>query len=235
MKKRNKKWAKEKKFRGLKEDLRKNWEAQKDLGWVELETPIFKGWTAKIEPREDIQNREDAWVFWWISKNISTEVFSRKIENFPWIKKRNQHLMHLTEPTVRCIDEKIYNSLDPQIRKHFYLDSIGILKDHYKYRFGKWYICSIPEFYWKIIYVKTYKTKAQISDGILLQEEAEIKYILNKYFYIENNWYKGAPRHFRNSLNRIQRRKAKEDVRREIHGDGPRNTPNYKNAKWLWW
>ena len=55
MKKRNKKWADEKEFLRLKRDLQKNRESQSNLGWVELEKPIFIGWNAKLEPREDIK------------------------------------------------------------------------------------------------------------------------------------------------------------------------------------
>ena len=46
MKKRNKKWAKEKEFRRLKNEFFDNRQAQRDLGWVELEKPIFSGWNA---------------------------------------------------------------------------------------------------------------------------------------------------------------------------------------------
>lgn len=235
MKKRNEKWAKENQFRRLKEDLRKNWKAQKDLGWVELEVPIFKGWTAKIEPREDIQNRDDAWVFWWICKNLSSETFCRKMEDFPWISKKKRVFDWIIEPHVNYINEDTYNNLDPQIKKYFSPDILGTLSKEYKYRFGTWYICNIPDFYWKIVYIKTYTTKAKIIDEILLQEESEIEYFIHKEFYDSYYRFGGVPRHFRNMLNRKQRRKAKEDIKREINGLDPLNSVNYKDAKWLWW
>ena len=63
MKKRNKQFLKEKEFNRLKKRLDEITTAQHNLGWVELEIPQFIGYIAKLEPRQDIQNRDDAWVF----------------------------------------------------------------------------------------------------------------------------------------------------------------------------
>lgn len=235
MKKRNKKWADEKEFLRLKRDLQKNRESQSNLGWVELEKPIFIGWNAKLEPREDIKNRDDAWVFEWISKNVTTEVFSRKIENFSWNRKNHRCLYKQDPPHVRCIPGSLYNDLHPQIRKYFTLDKFRLYSNKYKHSFGDWYICNIPDFYFEIKYIKAYKTKVRLIDEILLQEENDLKKEIQSKYYDEFNWYSGAPRYFRNGLNRIQRRRAKEDIRREINGIDSRHTPNYKDAKWLWW
>jgi hypothetical protein len=78
MKKRNKKWAKEKEFRRLKNEFFDNRQAQRDLGWVELEKPIFSGWNAILDLRSDIKNRDDSWVFEWICKNLTVYVYSKR-------------------------------------------------------------------------------------------------------------------------------------------------------------
>jgi hypothetical protein len=235
MKKRNKKWSDDKEHRRLKRDLSKNRDTQRNLGWVELDDPIFIGWTAKIQPRADIKNREDGWVFEWICRNVTTDVFSRKIENFSWNKKIPAWAHRQDPPHVKCISESLYNDLHPQIKKHFCLDRFQAFSKEYKYRFGNWYICTIPEFYWDIIYVKAYKTKVQLIDEILLQEEDEIKSEIERRFYDKYWGYNSAPRAFRNHLNRIQRRKSKKDIIRQINELEPEYTPNYKDAAWLWW
>ena len=84
MKKRNKYYTKEKEFIRLNKELDKNYQAQKDLGWIELDIPIFIGYEAYLEPREDIQNREDAWVFWEICQGLGTKTFAKKIKYFDW-------------------------------------------------------------------------------------------------------------------------------------------------------
>jgi len=235
MKKRNKKWAKEKEFLRLKREFQKNRESQRNLGWVELEEPIFIGWIAKIEPRKDIQNREDAWIFWDICKNYSTEVFAKRIKDFDWNRKKHLNSFYVEQrpPHVKCIHESVYDKLPPQIQKYFCGDPF--LSKEYRYRFGTWYSCNIPEFFWDIVYVKEYKTKTKVFDDILLQEEDEIEKALYKNFFAEYKWYKGAPKHFRKTLNRIQRAKLKNDLKKQINGEDSYITPNYKNAKWLWW
>lgn len=233
MKKRNKKWAKEKEFRRLKNEFFDNRQAQRDLGWVELEKPIFSGWDAILDLRSDIKNRDDSWVFEWICKNLTVHVYSKRIEDFPWNKKSYRH--EYIVPHVRCISEDQYNNLHPQIKKHFVLDSFGLRSKEYKYRFGNWYICTIPDFYFEIKYVKYYKTKIKLIDEILLQEEDDIEKELYSKYYDDFQWYRGVPRHFRNHLNRIQRKRSKMDLKRQINGEDPRYSPNYKDAKWLWW
>lgn len=239
MKKRNKKWAKEKEFKRLKEKLHVNRRAQRDLGWVDLEKPIFNGWNAVLDLRSDIKNREDSWVFEWIAKNLTYSVYFKRIEDFPWNKRSfsGEYLI----PHIRFISEEIYNNLHPQIKKYFTLDTYGFrfkgTKKYadYKYRFGDWYICTVPDFYFEIKYTKSYKTRVRLIDEILLQEEDDIEKEIYAYYFDEFYYYKSAPRHFRNHLNRIQRQRSKKDIIREINGEDPKYTPNYKNAKWLWW
>jgi hypothetical protein len=235
MKKRNKKWAKEKEYRRLKTSFYKNRETQRNLGWVELDEPIFIGYTAKLEPRKDIQNREDAWIFWDICKSLSEKKFAKKIEDFDWNKKVKPKLYYDVPPRIKCIHESVYDKMPPQVKKYFVCDTYQLHRKEYKYRFGIWYVCVVPDFFWEIVYEKTYKTKVRIIDELLLQEEAELESKLYSDFYDEFNWYSSAPRHFRNSLNRLQRARSKEDIRKQINGEDPDWTPNYKNAKWLWW
>jgi hypothetical protein len=234
MKKRNKKWAKEKEFLRLKRELQKNSDSQRNLGWIELEEPIFIGWKAKIEPRKDIQNREDSWIFWKICENFSTGVFSKRIKDFDWNRKKPVNQWNVQRPPhVKCINDSVYDNLPPQVQKYFTEDHY--LSKEYRYRFGTWYSCNIPDFFWEIVYVKEYKTKVRVLDEILLQEEDDIEKEIYQNHYWEYKWYKGAPKHFRRTLNRIQRAKLKSDLKNQLNDGDSYITPNYKNAKWLWW
>jgi hypothetical protein len=111
MKKRNKNWLKEKSFIRLQLELDKNHQAQRNLGWIELENPRFIGWIAKYNPRGDIQNREDAWIFWEICEKLGTKCHSRKIELFDWNKKKRRNQI-ISYPSINEISEDYYLSLE---------------------------------------------------------------------------------------------------------------------------
>ena len=229
MKKRNQKWLKEKEYLQIKKELSKNYDTQRNLGWVELETPRFIGWKAKLQPRQDIQNREDAWIFWSICENLGTEVFARKIELFGWNRKKKSSYEQ-APPTIKSISEGYYLGLNPQVRKYFKEDTFSKGS-----RWGTWYYCDIPNFFWEIIYEKEFKTKVKLIDEILLQEEAELEGILERDFYNYNNYYSGVPKEFRKHLNRKERAKLKRDLLLIREDKEPEYVPNYRSAAWLYW
>ena len=229
MKKRNKFYLKDKEYIRLKKDLRKNHDAQYALGWIELTQPKFIGYTAKLEPRSDIQNREDDWVFWTICQYASTSFFARKIDLFEWNNKRRKNRA-VNKPYIHNISEYVYLSLDPQVRKYFREDTYS------SSRWGKWYFCIVPSFYWEIAYEKEYQTKVRLFDEVLLQEESEIKSKIRNKFYKEHQVMSNAPKHFRKSLNQKQRTMSKETLYNIVYRDKDVEfTDNYKGANWLWW
>lgn len=235
MRKRNKHFLKEKEYRRLIKRLDEIRTIQRNLGWVELEVPQFIGWTAKIQPRQDILNRQDDWVFIGICDLYSTTSFAKKIEYFEWNKKRHNpkdRFVVYSKPHIRSIHEWEYQRLVPQAKRWFKLDEFS----GSSWR-GCSYYCTIPNFYWEIIYEKNYKTKVKVSDVLLEQEEAEIKSKINSDFYWENEWCKGAPKDFRNRLNRSQRAKSKKTLH-NIWKKGIEDSvfeDNYRGARWLWW
>lgn len=230
MKKRNKYYIRDKEYKSLCKKLCDNQQAQRDLGWIELETPIFIGYRAKLEPRQDIQNRDDAWVFWDISKNLSTTEFARKIEHFHWnVKKKRNWFVEMKKPHIKSISESVYNSIPPQIQKYFKLD------EHY-YRYPCYY-CDVPNFYWEIVYEKEYRTKVRRIDSDLKKEESEIRRRIDFDFYNENNHMSGSPSWFRRRLNKSQKAKSKQTLYNIIYNGDEDATfeDNYKSANWLWW
>lgn len=228
MKKRNKHFLKEKEFIRLKKELDTNLDAQHKLGWIQLEKPKHIGWIAKLSPREDILNRDDSWVFEGISELFGTTCYAKKIELFEWnLKKKKSKFIPLNIPHIRSISQSQFESLVPQAKKYFKNDLF-----HWSNR----YVCTIPNFYWEIKYEKNYQTKVKISDCILEQEEAEIEYQIEKKFYSENKWCKGAPKWFRKKLNRQQRAKSKQTLYNiVINKKDVEFVDDYRGARWDWW
>jgi hypothetical protein len=230
MKKRNKHFLNEKEYIRLKKELNDNLSAQRNLGWVELPQPQFIGYIAKLEPRQDIQNRDDAWVFWYICQKFGTTYFARKIEYFDWNrKKKHSYYIPINKPHIHAIGINTYLDLPPQVQKYFRTDTIS----------NSWrvhYYCDVPNFYWEIIYEKEYKTKVRLIDEILQQEEAEIESKINRKFYNQNHMMSNAPKHFRRSLNRSQRAKSKKTLHNIWKKDmNCEFEDNYRGAAWLWW
>lgn len=228
MKKRNKYFLKEKEYLRLKKELEINRYAQRRLGWVELDKPKHIGWVAKLKPRQDILNREDAWVFEGICDLFSSVSYAKKIELFDWnIKKKKTYYTTYNKPHIKSIGQHQYDSLVPQAQKYFTLDT---------HTWTNRYYCNVPNFYWEIFYEKNYQTKVKISDCILEQEEAEIQYQIDKKFHIRDKWCKGAPKSFRKKLNRSQRAKSKQTLYNiVINGKDEEFVDNYRSARWLWW
>jgi hypothetical protein len=231
MKKRNKHFLKEKEYIRLQKELSDNRDAQHNLGWVELPQPQFIGYVAKLEPRHDIQNRDDAWVFWYICQTFGTTHFARKIEYFDWNrKKKYSYYMPMNKPHIHSIGLGLYLDLPPQVQKYFKPDIFS----------NSWrtsYHCDIPNFYWEIVYEKEYKTKIKLIDEILQQEESEIESKLQSDFYWDSKWCKGAPKSFRKKLNRSQRAKSKSTLHKIWKGgyEDVEFEDNYRSARWLWW
>lgn len=68
-----KQYQKKKRYLRLQSMLSDIEQLIRDLGWEELETPIFKGWEIKLSLRDDIKNREDAWLFQASKVDISND------------------------------------------------------------------------------------------------------------------------------------------------------------------
>jgi hypothetical protein len=234
MKKRNKQFLKEKEFLRLQNALAENHRVQRELGYVELSVPIFIGWTAKLSLRDDIKNRSDAWVFEFLIEHLSTTAFTRKKEYFFWFNKKNVvnnwRTVH-DKPHIRGINENYYiNNLSPQVKKWF----VEIETQHNYW--GKWYNCTVPDFYWEIIYEKTYRTHVKLFDEVLQQEEAELKDEISRKFHHESKYFGSVPKSYRKLLNRAQRNKSKETLYNIVYKDSENEfEDDYKGAAWDYW
>ncbi len=233
MKKRNKQYLKEKEYLRLKNALDANYKAQRNLGWVELEEPIHRGYTSYLKLRNDISNREDAWIFEGIIERFgSTHHLKRKNDISLLNNKKNRcNINYYHNPLIRDIKQKDYDYLIPQAQKHF------IKRINNNPWQSDTYACIIPNFYFEIKIEKHWVTRQRIFDEILAQEYSEIKYQLEANHYDRfYRWYASAPKSFRKILNKSQRAKAKNILHNIYYKEKEMEfEDNYKSASWLYW
>jgi len=199
----NKHELRRKRFLEIQRKLQEIHQAQIDLGYMDLKVPIFIGWTIKFIPRADIQNREDAAIFWEIIKIASDDGF---IRNKGLLKhKDKKYRDYPYQPKFHPISEDVYDKLSPDVKKHFHYSEW----ESYRYGFRtKRYVCSIPNFYWDKKLVRKYKTKVKVIDEVLLQKEAELESELDS-LKAYANWHMNAHPYTLNQHNRRARRDSK--------------------------
>ena len=182
-----------KEYLRLLEADRKNSKAQAALGYVELDKPIPRGWDVIVIPRADIQNREDAWVFW---KIISVCVRKGFIRNKNWYKSKKFYYQEYPyRPGFFTIVEDELKRLPAAVQKWFDLDVYGKgLTNGVDYRGRKHYKNQVPNFYWETKLVRSFITKVKLIDADLKKEAADIDAQLDlyRYRYHFDEWYQIA-------------------------------------------
>jgi len=128
--------------------------------------------------RNDIKNREDAWVFykcielvgglvWWKDKTFKRKLGKGKYEYI--------------RPEVGIISEETYNSLHPAVKKQF----SEISEFHKRWNpYRKQYGCRVPSYYFIDKIKPRWITHYREHDELIKQMEAEA------YDKIENNFAK---------------------------------------------
>jgi hypothetical protein len=183
--KRDKYFEAKKEYRALKLADAVNTQAQKELGWVELDVPIFAGYQKKLLLRADIANREDAHILQNIIDRFGTTPTSRRKDFVYW--SYTSRKKEVVNAKIRKLTKAEYDSLDPQTKKYFYLDTFNFTKSKIEH-----YHNSIPSFYFNQRVSKYYHTKTRIYDNVLKQEEAEINYFIRKnplFTKMHSYWY----------------------------------------------
>ena len=164
---------------------------------IKLDEPYHRGFNHCLEPRQDIQNRQDAWIFWAICECFVEESYSRKKE--PSEKEKRNKWFSGTEytPSIRRISVEEYDTYVPAIQKHFravdwefvsvednsfiHVSSNG----EHCWRGGrgkvktwvannKGYVCNLPSFYFVKKTEKNLVEYCYEIDEILEQELSEI-------------------------------------------------------------
>lgn len=227
----NKKEKREKEYLALCKSRAENLQAQLSLGYVQLKEPRPNGWDVILVPRKDIQNREDADMFWKIIRLISRKGHVR-VKSW-YFSKNKKYLAYPYRPALGEISESTYESLTAAEKKHF---SISI-KNSSIWR--KFYVCDIPNFYWETKLVRNYITKVPVIDVNLLKQESELQ---NKIYYLEDKFgcgeyhRKNAPKRYRKQFKEGFRAKNKQTLHNIIN-KGKEAEFDYKeeNAAWYYW
>lgn len=239
MKKRNKKTLKEKDYLRLKKESNEIYKTQRNLGWIELDVPIRDGYNASLILRNDISNREDAWIFQEIVDKCGTKSWAKKLTHFEFLNNKQngslkiRHKNHYLyqKPHIRDISDYSYNLLSTPVQKYF----TKKLSKHSWY-IGDYYICTVPDFYFDVKIETNWVTKMKIFDEVLQQEEAEIDAEIHRNHYEKSSYFGAPPKYFRKSLNKSQRAKAKNVLYNNVFKDKEFEfEDNYKSARWLYW
>jgi hypothetical protein len=235
-----KQYKNEQEYRNLKKAEEINFTTRCNLGWYELPIPIHKGWEIKLTPRQDIKNREDGWLYEILARDYGNSVFVKRKKDFnnllefkspDNIKKLNERFSS-HKPGIGSISEKEYNLFIPAAKKLFRKDELS-----YKPWSGYRYNCIIPKFYWEYTFEKYFKTHIKLVDSCLEQENAEIKYFIEKdHIYRERGVYWHAPKSYRKAANRTQRSKSKQTLYNILNkNEDAVFTDHYKGAAWSYW
>ena len=176
----------EKRLKKLYRELRTIWEAQRGLGWVELEKPIQRGYERVVVPRADYLKRADADFFIKLAEIVNNTVVSRDKK---FLKKNYQtnkwEEMH-AEP--KKLDEKEYKALPEKFQREFFET---IETHHHSWgNFTSTRKVYILDRQWRFTEKtqKHFMTRVRLRDADLDRREAEIENYLNTTNQWEKIW-----------------------------------------------
>ncbi len=201
----------------LQKESAKLREIQRNQNWIELEKPYISGYYMVSDLRDDIKNREDAWVFYECIKLVGERVWCRdKTFKIKLSKGRYEYI----RPEFGIISEETYDSIHPAVRKHF----SEISEFHRRWNpYRKQYACRVPSYYFVDKVKPRWITHYKEHDELIAQMEAEIYDALgsNKMRPV-NTWYadRSGLSSYANEKNRSDRAKNKQALHRNLQNGG---------------
>lgn len=227
----HKKEQRYKRYLQLQKESRKNWDAQRALGFMELDKPRPNGWNVLIVPRIDIQRREDADIFWEIISICGRKGFVR--DKKWYFSKKKEYSCYPYRPELAKIPKYVYDSLRPAVKKYF---SESYKVDYWR---GKSYYCNLPNFFWETKLERNYITRVFIIDELLKQEDAEIDEQLTilRDKYGIGCWMTNAPKSYCRAYHRSDRAHNKQALYNVVYkGMEEDFRYNHRNsATWDYW
>lgn len=224
----HKKEKRYKEYLRLKVADNENYEAQSNLGYIELEKPRPNGWVIILVPRTDIQNRPNVDDYW---EAINISHYSVHIRDLKWLKSKKKKHKDRYHPVIHKISDDQYEKLSPSVKKLFSFHEQTIWHKYYK--------LNVPNFYWVEKIERRYITHVSVVDEVLLQEEAEIdkklNFLTDKYGL--GAWGCHAPKWFVQPYNRSYRRQSKQKLHNIINHDAEEifDIPGRHTASWDYW
>jgi hypothetical protein len=184
-----------------------------NLGWLDLDKPVYLGYIKQFVLRDDISRRKDANVFEGILKSIN-DFATCKNKDFlrkEWSTKKKVPISH----KLKALNKKQFNKLPTNQQKHF--------SEVYDYKNSCWKYRFIHDYYFVPKIDKHYAYKVRVFDSDLEQQSAEIE----RHFETNNLWPKinklmgwsnkgGWDRVYESSAGNKAKARARRDVLGEI-------------------
>ena len=230
------------------------WEA-KHKNRIKLDEPYHHGYDHYLVPRFDIQNREDADIFWDIAESLSQVKWTRKKKaSKSERKKGDKYVNDLYTPYIKSIYSNAYDRLPASYKKWFmpkkegwnydpsgrwveydscgslYFREDGGVKKSWGIIHDEGYRCVVPYFYFVTKTKKHMVEYGNIIDEVVEQELAEIRDRLDSLeFRHISKWCSNAPKDFRREINKGKAAHNKRTLRNLLALDHPDDaTRNYE-------
>jgi hypothetical protein len=222
----------------LQNESAKLYKIQRNQNWIELERPYINGYYMFSDLREDIKNRDDAWVFYECIRLVGGQVWH---SDKTFKRKLSKGKYEYIRPDIGVISEDTYERLLPAVKKHF-----SVISEFHK-RWNphrKKYACRVPSYYFVDKIKPRWITHYKEHDCLIAQQEAEVEDVLRSgKMRPVDGWYADRPGYssYTKARNRSDRKNSKETLRRNIASGGD-DMDNYEyrynhkhSARWDYW
>lgn len=220
----------------IERELGELYDIQRNQNWIELETPYKHGYDMVFDLRDDIKNRDDAWVFYECIKLVGNYIWCA---NKSFKKKIKKGKYEYLRPSFGEISEKTYENLHPAVKKYFTKKE----KNSSWYGYSNYYACTVPSFYFIVKTKPHWITHYKEHDAVVIAEIAEKSdYIRSKKFWSVNSWFgdRGSLSSYAKYKNRSDRAKNKQALHRNVREGGEFDKYEYRynhkhSAIWEYW
>jgi hypothetical protein len=222
----------------IQRELEELYDIKRNQNLIPYDKPVKYGYKKVFDLRDDIKNRDDAWVFFKCIELVGKTVWNRDKSFKRKIKKGKYEFVN---PGFGYISEKTYEAQHPAVKKYFSEITYG----HREYHpYWKRYQCHAPSFFFVVKTKPNYITHYREHDSVIESEIAEKEDVLwGGKFYAVNTWRrssKSAPKDFRQGFNRSDRRHGKRTVKKNVDAGGDFDSFEYRyshrhGAAWIYW
>jgi hypothetical protein len=220
----------------IERELNELEEIKWNANWIPYDKPVKNGYRMVFDLRDDIKNRDDAWVFYKCIELVGGKTWCRDKSFRKKVRKGKYEYIY---PGFGYISERTYELLQPAVKKYF--SEIG--PGHKSYNpYFKRYTCVAPSFYFVNKVKPYYVTHYREHDSVIERQIAEKRDALwGDKFYEIKTWRSGsAPKDFRMDFTRSDRRHGKLTVKRNVSNGGDYDDYEYRYshrhcAAWYYW
>jgi len=152
-------------------ELKKIWDAQRALGWIELDKPHFLGYIKSFVLRDDITRRKDVAVFEGVLKAINNFVVC-KDKSFTQKDWQSKKKVAMTLGLKR-LNKKEFNKLTDKQKRLF--------REYYSHKRHCWVYEFVDTHYFVTKVEKHWAHKVREYDADLAKREGEIEHYIDSH------------------------------------------------------